>query len=333
MLRVFSTILIIVILGLFSCENDDNLIFPKCPPYDIVPTSPYDDPIWHPNGQLIGFNHRPIKEIQYTNGYECPRQAIYIYKEDSVGFWLINSDGTGKRRALPFFLHNPDWSPDGNWIAFMNGAQIFKMPFDGANFDTTAIEQLTFEGRNFFPAWSPDGEFIAYDNTNCGSASTPIPPNSCGVLIMGADGSNKRFVGKGRVPYWRDDSNYLFTYGTRYNIHQATSEIFFDPKENNISFYPRVRFNPQGTKIAFIGNYTNTSTQFAKLFTITPDGSDLKTVSNNNIMNFSWAPDGRIVYLNFDYMRIDNEKGTLWIMDANGKNQFQLTRNNFIMSY
>jgi hypothetical protein len=207
------------------------------------------------------------------------------------------------------------------------------MRFDGENFDTTSIEQLTFEGRNFFPAWSPDGTLIAYDNTNCGSATTPIPPNSCGVLIMNNDGSGKRYIGVGRYPYWQNTNDYLYSGGFKYNLTENTSEIFFDARDFNVSIRPPVRFNPEGTLIAFIGNYTNTSTQFAKFFTITPNGSNLKKVSTNNIMNFSWAPDGRIVYLNFDYMRIDNEKGALWIMDADGKNQQQLTRNNFIISY
>lgn len=314
----------------------------KCPGFDWVPRSPYDDPIWHPNGEIIGFNHTPIKEIKYSYGYDCPRQATYVYENDSTGFWLVNADGTNMRRVLPYYLETPDWSPDGKWIAFSNGAQISKMPFDGENFDTTAIEQLTFEGRNFFPAWSSDGQLIAYDNTNCGGATIPIPPNSCGVLIMDADGGNRTFIGKGRVPYWGNNNDFLYTYGTKYNLIQNTSEVFFDIQENQVSFQPRVRFNPDGTLIGFIGggpgvnsllSQNSETKHFLKLLSITPDGNNLRLISENNILNFSWAPDGRIVYLDFDNIRVDNGKGTLWIMDADGKNQQQLTYNNFITSY
>jgi Tol biopolymer transport system component len=322
-------ILIIIITSLvISCEEDNSKPV-KCPPYELIPSSPYDEPIWHPNGEIIGFNHTPIREIIYSNGYECPHQATYLYAEDSTGFWLINKDGTNKRRILPYYLYSPSWSPDGKWVAFMRDAHIYKMPFDGESFDTTSIVQLTTEGRNFFPAWSPDGQKIAYDNTDCGSATTPIPPNSCGVLVMDANGDNKEFIGAGRMPYWNNSNENLFIYGIRYNLDTGDSLKFFDAAVNSVAIYGPIYFNPEATFIGFIGNYTNTPTQYLKLFTITPDGKNLKTITDLNIMDFSWSPDGSIVYLNYDQSRIDEIKGTLWIMEGNGDNQRQLTFNRF----
>lgn len=114
---------ILLILISMQCDHDPNNL--RCPGFDIEPESPYDDPIWHPSGSLIGFNHMPIKEIKYTYGYECPRQASYIYNYDSAGFYLINGNGLNKRMVLPYKLLTPAWSSDGQWIAFANGGQIF----------------------------------------------------------------------------------------------------------------------------------------------------------------------------------------------------------------
>lgn len=329
-------LLCICILLLLASSCDDALFHKneaaKCPSFDIVPSSPYEDPIWHPSGQIIGFNHKPIKGIKYSYGYDCPHQATYIYEEDSTGFWLINADGSNKRRVLPFTLFSPAWSPDGEWIAFMHESQIFKMTFNGADFDTTAIVQLTFQGRNFFPSWSPDKKLIAYDNTECGSATTPVPADRCGILVMDVNGENVRYVGRGRKPYWGTSSKYVYSAGTRYDLSSGESVTFFDPVSHHVSIY-KMGFNPDATIIGFIGNYTNTETQFPKLFSMTQHGESLQTISDTNIMDFSWAPDGRIVYLNYDYIRIDSINGTLWVMNKDGTNQQQLTFNNFQITY
>ncbi|HKJ40649.1 MAG TPA: hypothetical protein VKA27_01100, partial [Sunxiuqinia sp.] len=60
-----SAIYIFLFVVILSCKNDEPDT-EGCPIFDIVPESPYNDPIWHPSGEIIGFNHRPIKEIHYT---------------------------------------------------------------------------------------------------------------------------------------------------------------------------------------------------------------------------------------------------------------------------
>ena len=174
------------LLLLFSaCKDGGNPINgdkPPCPPIRIAAPSPYGEPVWHPSGGFIGFNYMPLIRITYPYGEHC--QGEYEWKWDSSGYWLIKPDGTNMRRVFPYGLEMVSWSPDGEWIAFGAGAQIYKMRFTGTTFDTTTLTQLTFEGRNFLPAWSPNPgggaseQWIAYDNTICGNAFEPPPPNS-----------------------------------------------------------------------------------------------------------------------------------------------------------
>lgn len=326
----FCAFYLFLIVVIFSCKNRDR-DKEGCPMFDIVPESPYSDPIWHPSGKIVGFNHRPIKEVHYTYGYDCPHQATYVYQEDSVGFWVINADGTNQRRILPYTLTTPAWSPDGNWIAFSKGAQLYKMPFDGTQFDTTAIEQLTFEGRNFYPAWSRDGEWIAYDSDK------DSPTGLKFIWKMKNNGQERRRIaftpdmGETRMPFWGSD---LTIVHQRY-IGIGSPEIFkMDSSGNNViritknddmDMYPK--YSPDNKFICYLSQ--SLSGEGTRLWRFAPFTNEIKQLTTSGALDYSWSPGGKIVYLNFDYSRVDETKGTLWIMNADGSNKHQLTYNHF----
>ena len=207
------------------------------------------------------------------------------------------------------------------------------MPFDGERFDTSGIIQLTISGSDVCPAWSPSGKYIAYNNTDCGSAVDPIPPNSCGTLIMDPEGNNKTFIIKRfRDPYWgrTDDTIYFGVYC--YDLINRSLRRILDNNNLGFSIETRALFNPQNTKIFSLGKYTNVPGH-VKLYSFEPSGENIKLVTDDPIETFTFTPDGRVVYLLYDYSRIYNEKGALWIMNQDGSNKQQLTFHQFVISY
>jgi TolB protein len=333
-LRLFILIIVISFFSLNSCEKKDiNNCGGNVAPTVSVGPSPYFEPVCHPGGEIIGFNYYPLKEIIYHYGYDCPDRAEYKYDLEHHGFWLIDSNGQNQRQVLPYFLNAPSWSPDGKWIAFCNNGIISKMPFDGENFDTSSIVQLTTSGRNFLPSWSPSGIYIAYDNTDCGSIAFPKPPNSCGILIMDPNGNNKSFIAEyQRFPYWGRSDDTLFFQGSYYEFNNKHVTKFFDNTKLGFTINPIISFNPQKTKIFFKGKFTGVPGH-SKLYSIEPSGENFRKISEDPIEDFSFLPDGRIVYVFYDYSRIDEKKGALWIMDQDGSNKHQLTFNDFIISF
>lgn len=314
--------LLLFILTLFSCkENENGGIGPPIP----VTESPFDEPIWHPSGEIIGFNHTPVKEVHVHEG----RQYYWSFDWDSTGFWLINTDGTNMRRILPYRLNTPAWSPDGKWIAFSNGAQISIMPFDGEKFDTTAIQVLTDKGRNFFPTWSYDGTKIAFTQSVCNDSL------SCGIWVYSFETKKMNFIIRGTDPTWSLQSDYLFYIE---NVSTGDNILVYDFKNisstlvANLSSPNRdnryLQYSPDGKFIAFISILNNG--EGVQLFKITSDGSGLTKLTTDGCTHFSWSPESKtIVYVNFALHSIDVTTGSLWTMDADGSNKKPLTYNNF----
>lgn len=315
---------LLVTLMLFACDRDDKRT--GCPTYDIVPQSTYTDPICHPSGKIVGFNHIPIKEIHYSNGFECPHQATYIYEEDSLGFWLIEHDGSNQRRVLPYTLTTPSWSSDGKWIAYSKNSQICIMPFDGSQFDTTSIIQLTNSGKNFHPSWSPDSNWIAYDS------NTETESGTYFIWKMKTNGSEKSRIaytpsqGSARMPFWGKDFSIMYqkflSKGTpEIFVIDSTGNEFYQLTNNDfIEEYPQ--FSPNGVYFSYISNFE------LKLWIVNLATKTSFMVADR-CTGYSWFPNGKIVFVNYDYTRIDEVKGTLWIMDSDGTNKKQLTKNFF----
>ena len=88
-------------------------------------------------------------------------KIVFHNTTGSNGLMLCNSDGSS-RSVIPNTTISdvwPAWSPDGVWIAFVNGTNLFKIKPDGS-----ARTQLTFLSapnavRNL-PAWSADASRI-----------------------------------------------------------------------------------------------------------------------------------------------------------------------------
>lgn len=115
--------------------------------------------VWSPDATRIAF----------ASGHDGP-SPIYV----------VNIDGSGSAQPISAG-EDPNWSPDGQQIAYVVSADIFVMNPDGS--DETNL--TNGQGRNFDPDWSPDGKRIAF------SSDRRFQPGDLysELHIMNADGS------------------------------------------------------------------------------------------------------------------------------------------------
>jgi len=294
-----------------------------CPGIENVAFDPYRQPAWHPSGKFIGFNYIPVDSISYPDGENCP--GYYHINFDSVGFWLINSNGTNKRRIFPYQLELPVWSPDGEWLAFVYGDQIYKMKFNGTSFDETTLTQLTFEGRNYLPSWSPDGQRIAFDSNRQSEGFR--------IWIMNLSGKNKRLLVGGRGPDWIN-LNYILFEGFHSEIYKINIQDTSNAKKltnfNDRNIYASLNRFPKYNKARNLIAFVHTSAELgANIWLMDTTGSNLTQITRDGVnYPFSWSPDGqKIVYVKYNPRDWSYKNGTLWILNLNTMEEKQLTFN------
>jgi len=313
-------------------ENEEE--GPYLPEYDPIARPAYWDPVWHPSGAFIGFNHVPLTGIHFPWGDKAPGE--YEFDWVSRGFWLINADGTNMRRILPSTLQCPAWSPDGEWISFVIDAQIFKMRFIGAEFDTTSLTQLTFEGLNYFPSWSSDGEWIVYDS------NFESPSGRQFIWKMRADGNQKDRIGYSasgstREPNWSLVGQKItfvhFCGGGTYYPEIFTMDIAgtnWERLTSNDVDDESPAYSPDGHRIAYVSRIIP---EYPQLWIMNMDRTGQLRLTSEGIDSaygrpFTWNPaSGEIVYTVYRWDEWTAENGVLWIINTQSGKKRQLTFN------
>jgi TolB protein len=233
---------------------------------------------------------------------------------------------------------SPDSSSEG-LIAFTlrdenNKLQIFTITSDGTN-----QKQLTFESDNGRPDWSPDGKRIVYNTMMDG----------VWIVVMDADGFNKKILTEGAAPDWSPDGNQIaFTRAGDDQVPQIWtmntdgSKLRQLTQSNTAKIAPS--WSPDGQEMAFImpQNFSSQTDPQPEIGIINSDGTNERILTVDNRINInvnsngdttvcetahdanapSWSPvSDKIAF----WSGIENQYGQIWVINSDGTGSKQLT--------
>lgn len=229
---------------------------------------PQWDPAFSPDGRSIAFR-----------GYWGAGDGEYA-------LYVTGTDGCGTRRLTRSIAGNPTWSPDGKSIAFdTSGAgEIWKVHRDGLG-----LVRIATPTRRYYqdqPAWSPDGQEIAF---------VRYYGNRGQIWMMRPDGSGKRRVYRdpgasdSELAWSRDGKRLVFEAqrGQRFwigTVDRNGANARRLTGESTDAWNPV--WLPNDTGIAYLAGFGGNG---GDLFTIRPDGTDVRRIAKLDTPQFTWT--------------------------------------------
>jgi Tol biopolymer transport system component len=254
--------------------------------------------------------------------YQVPAVIVWdIYAMSAAGGGQTDlTSGDAEDRA-------PDWSPDGERIAFTRfratpgSAGILVMNKDGSG-----ERVLTNFAEDRGPDWSPDGTKIAFSRRDRDEFSE--------IFVMNADGSGPTNLTNSEAiwnfsPTWSPDGTKI-AFGTSRGTNRNYEIFLMNPDgtgltnlTNNMEPDSEPAWSPDGKQIAFARSLGYGK---GEIFVMNADGSGQRNLTNNPADDESpaWSPDGAKIA--FSTNRGTGGNDEIFVMNADGSSLTNLTR-------
>jgi len=263
-----------------------------------------------------------------------------------LAYTVINNDGPGRPYPQLWIMtaadgksiklgndkdasSNPEWSPDGQWIAY-DGNLAGKSGLIVAHSDGSGAKFLSaLEGTNSpMPStgksltWSPDGKRIAFVSAVPG----PETQDATGDPVVIT-----------RYLYKPDDSEGFSRFNDNRRVHIFVVDISNGQVRqltNGTHYEHSIDWSPNGEEIAFISNREPNEDQFFNydIFALRVSDGSIRRLTSTESAEYRprWSPDGKTIVYQATKRGLTDLETTMedthvWLINADGSNPHEIS--------
>jgi TolB protein len=240
--------------------------------------------------------------------------------------YVARVDGTG-RHLVVAEMHQPAFSPDGNWLA-VNGERHEHMNLFIVHPDGSGLKEISQNLEDNLPYWSPDGKSLTFSSTSYNDRQSRV--FVIDEVPFEGRGERGRPLNygpgdvRGEYPAWTRDGRIVYK-GCDSTVEPVRCGLFIIPTGHGAQTTEQLTEDSQDTapavhadKIAFASNRDGNW----EIYIMNNDGSELQRLTNNAADDGlpAWSPDGDAIAF------VSNQGGAwaVWVMSPDGSNRRKL---------